>query len=108
MLGAQMRVTRVTSAIIDEAAANLGLRLMATPEPRRLPARFWAAVALLLAVVVVVVVMVMPADSLIAGLPPAAPGHPRKPFAQPVTPPSLEEPSFGHAVTPVATAPQAR
>ena len=114
MQSAQMRINRVTPAIIDEAAAGMGLKLPATGRAKRKvangerrPLKIAASVAAILVLLVAGVMWFAPLDRLIdAGVPPP-PGPPpyqsrypygAKPIPQadlllppPPTPPTLPE-----------------
>jgi general secretion pathway protein A len=79
MAGAAARVNRITSDLIEEAAANLGLTLPPVAESapsRRLPT---AALAVLAAIVAAIVLFLAlpPPSSWIDAVAPAPPGHPR-------------------------------
>jgi general secretion pathway protein A len=104
MLGAQMRVTRITSSIVEEAAGNLGLRLLTRPRPRGQSRKVIAAaiVVAILALTAAAAVTFIPADRLISGEPPAAPAAPRKRIAPPIAAPTRDAPSLGGAVSPAA------
>ena len=97
MQGAQMRVSRLTPAMIEEAAGSLGLRLMVNGHPRRrksdrkAPARGRVAIvsAIVAAALVAGLVLYAPVERLIDANPPplpAAPAYqPRYPFgAKPI------------------------
>ena len=83
MQSAQMRVNRVTPAIIDEAAASIGLKLPAIGRAKRTvasqqatPWRLTAIAAVVLALLVGATMWLVPLDQLIdAGVPPP-PGRP--------------------------------
>jgi general secretion pathway protein A len=104
MQGAQMRVTKMTPAIIEEAAGSLGLRLMTTGHPHRrksdriAPAtsryRIAMIVALVFAAVVVGLFLYAPVERLIDAPVPAVPAkpayQPRFPFGpKPIPRPDL-------------------
>ncbi len=83
MQSAQMRVNRVTPAIIDEAAAGMGLKLPATGRAKRKVAsgeRTWlkiaASVAAVLVLLVAGVMWFAPLDRLIDAGVPTPPGPP--------------------------------
>jgi general secretion pathway protein A len=101
MQSAQMRVNRVTPAIIDEAAASIGVKLpthgrgkrkVASVEPKR-----WHAVGLAAAVLALLVagtIWLVPLDQLIEAAVPPPPGPPpyqsRYPYgAKPIPQPDL-------------------
>jgi general secretion pathway protein A len=86
MQGAQMRVNKLTPAMIEEAAGSLGLRLMTTGHPRRrksdriAPPTPWWRVAMIVAIVLAVVAMGLflyaPVERLIEAPVPALPVQP--------------------------------
>jgi len=86
MQGAQMRVNKMTPAIIEESAGSLGLRLMTTGHPRRrksdriAPAmsrsRIAMIAALVFAAVVVGLFLYAPVERLIDAPVPAVPAKP--------------------------------
>ena len=100
MQGAQMRVSRLTPAMIEEAAGSLGLRLTANVRPRRKKGdkkalsrgRIAIISAAAAAVVMAGVALYAPVDRLIAvntPLPPAPPAYqPRYPFGAKAIPTS--------------------
>ena len=86
MQGAQMRVNKLTPAMIDEAAGSLGLRLMTTGHPNRrksdrvAPLTPWWRVAMMVAIVLAVVAIGLflyaPVERLIEAPIPALPAQP--------------------------------
>jgi len=79
MQSAQMRVNRVTAAIIDDAAASLGLRLTAARPKASVESSRWKIAAIAAAVVALIVAGVMwlaPLDRLIDVVVPPLPAPP--------------------------------
>ena len=87
MQGAQMRVNRITPAIIEEAAGSLGLRLLTSIKPKRRaasahggssssPWRTAAAVVVVLAAAIAGGLYFAPIDRLITAKPPRLPSPP--------------------------------
>ncbi len=104
MQGAQMRVNKMTPAIIEESAGSLGLRLMTTGHPHRRKSdrvapsssrwRVAMVVALVFATVVVGLFLYAPVERLIDAPVPAVPAtpayQPRFPFGpKPIPRPDL-------------------
>lgn len=80
MVGASTRVNRITTGMIEEAAANLGLKLpQAAPRPRRRVPAWIAGVALLL-VTALAVFLYAPVDTWIDTTAPPLPATPRPPI----------------------------
>jgi general secretion pathway protein A len=123
MQGAQMRVNRITPAIIEEAAGSLGLRLPATGKPKRRSAApassKWliaAGIAVVIVAALAVAVYFAPIDRLVTVelplLPPAPPYQPLARFAygpKPIPqadlllPPIPQPPTARTVTTPAAT-----
>jgi general secretion pathway protein A len=102
MQSAQMRVDRVTPAVIDEAAASIGLKLPATGrrgkrKVARTETKYWQVAgiaAVVLALLAAATMWLVPLDQMIDGHvppPPGAPAYqPRYPYgAKPIPQPDL-------------------
>jgi general secretion pathway protein A len=76
MAGAADRANRITPGIIQEAAANLALRLSDTASARRLPAPAWAAVPLAILLAAAGVLTFMPVADWIEAPRPHPPAPP--------------------------------
>jgi general secretion pathway protein A len=79
MAGAAARVTNITAALIEDAAANLALRL---PDPQpagRRPIPYWAAIPLAILLIALAILMFVPVADWIEAPRPAAPAAPRRP-----------------------------
>ena len=105
MLGAQMRVSRITPSIIEEAAGNLGLRLPVTSRKRRVKLPPWW-VLVLLVLVAVAALMFVPPDTFIDGAGPAAPRAPAARIAPAVSPVNI--PTADTLASPPRAVPAAR
>jgi general secretion pathway protein A len=93
MAGASAHVNRIAPGLIQEAATNLGLKMMPDTSRRRSAARFprWAAALLVLVLIALAAFVVVPVGRYIDTTPPrepAAPDHPAAPAAAPVPIPS--------------------
>ena len=118
MLGAQMRVSRITPSIIEEAAGNLGLRLPVTSRKSRVKVPpWWVLVLLALVLTAVAALMFIPPDTFINGAGPTAPRAPAAriaPAASPVNIPTADTlasppgPPRRGPGTPAAAAPPAQ
>jgi general secretion pathway protein A len=98
MLGAQMRVNRVTESIIEEAAGNLGLRLPEQHRARRVRIPKWAIAAVVLVAIVIGALSMVPVDRLAVLVTPVAPPAPQQRVAAPAAP--LAPPADNQALPP--------
>jgi general secretion pathway protein A len=126
MQGAQMRVNRITPAVIDEAAGSLGLKLPAGKPKRRTTANrpSWLmplAAAAIVVLAIAAALLFAPLDSLVAAEPPPVPPppgyHSRYPFGpKPIpqadlllppvpTPPAAAPRAIAPAAPPAASTP---
>ena len=95
MAGSRARADRITPGLIEEAAANLGLKLPAEPaveRPARVPRVAIAALAAL--AVLAAAFFALPLDSWVEASPPSLPGRPAVARAEPAQPKSIPTADF--------------
>jgi general secretion pathway protein A len=109
MAGAAARVNRITPGLIEEAAANLGLKRPEAPAPPR-RSRVGVLVLLVLAVLaaLAVLLVVTPLDSWVEATPPSTPPRPTLMRGPPVVPRPIPTDDFMPPPLPAPPRPRPR